>query len=53
MPVLVATNVRPIKLIDREGLMKMSATNSLLSMMAAVLFVSSQTTLKSKIPLLD
>ena len=53
MPVLVATNVRPIKLIDREGLMKMSAINSLLSMMAAVLFVSSQTTLKSKIPLLD
>ena len=53
MPVLVATNVRPIKLIDLAGLMKMSATNSLLSMMAAVLFVSSQTTLKSKIPRLD
>ena len=47
----VATKVRPIKLIDLAGLMKMSATNSLLSMMAAVLFVSSQTTLKSKIPL--
>ena len=39
-----------MKLIDLAGLMNMSATNSLLSMIAAVLFVSSQITLKSKIP---
>ena len=53
MPVLVATKVRPIKLIDLDGLIKMSATNSLLSIMAAVLFVSSQITLKSNIPRFD
>jgi hypothetical protein len=46
-PDLVATKVNPMKLIDLAGLMKMSATNSLLSMIAAVLFVSSQMTLKS------
>jgi len=39
-----------MKLMDLAGLMNMSATNSLLSMIAAVLFVSSQITLKSKIP---
>ena len=53
MPVLVATKVRPIKLIDLDGLIKMSATNSLLSIIAAVLFVSSQITLKSNIPRFD
>jgi hypothetical protein len=53
MPVLVATKVRPIKLIDLDGLIKMSATNSLLSITAAVLFVSSQITLKSNIPRFD
>ena len=53
MPVLVATKVRPMKLIDLDGLIKMSATNSLLSIMAAVLFVSSQITLKSNIPRFD
>ena len=43
-PVLVATKVRPMKLIERAGLIKMSATNSFESMIAAVLFVSSQIT---------
>ena len=42
-----------MKLIERAGLIKMSATNSLRSMTAAVLFVSSQITTKSNIPLLD
>ena len=37
MPVRVATNVRPMKLIDLAGLIKMSATNSFRSMTAAVL----------------
>jgi hypothetical protein len=43
-PVLVATKVRPMKLIERAGLMKISATNSLLSITDAVLLVSSQMT---------
>ena len=42
-----------MKLIDLAGLMKMSATNSFASMIAAVLLVSSQITTKSNIPRSD
>ena len=50
-PVLVATNVRPMKLIERAGLIKMSALNSFASITSGVLFVSSQITTKSDKPL--
>ena len=49
-PVLVATKFNVMKLIERAGLMKIVATNSFLSITEAVLFVSSQTTLKSVRP---
>ena len=39
-----------MKLIERFGLIKISATNSFLSIISPVLFVSSQTTEKSVIP---
>ena len=42
-----------MKLIDLAGLTKMSALNWLASIMSGVLFVSSQTTTKSVIPLFD
>ena len=47
----VATNVSPMKLIERAGLIKISARNSFASIISAVLFDSSQTTKKSVIPL--
>ena len=50
-PVLVATKVRPMKLIERAGLIKISALNSFASITSGVLFVSSQITTKSVIPL--
>src|SRR5210317_2323423 len=50
-PVLVATNCNVIKLILLAGLMKISATNSFLSITSPVLLVSSHTTKKSVIPL--
>ena len=52
-PVLVATKVRPMKLIERAGLIKISALNSFASITSGVLFESSQITRKSEIPLLD
>ena len=51
IPVRVATNVSPMKLIERAGLIKISARNSFASIISAVLFDSSQTTKKSVIPL--
>ena len=50
-PVLTATKFSVTKLIDLAGLIKISALNSFLSITAAVLLVSSATTLKSVIPL--
>ena len=50
-PVLLATNVRPMKLIDLAGLTKMSALNWFASTISGVLFDSSQTTKNSVIPL--
>ena len=52
IPVRVATNVSPMKLIERAGLMKISARNSFASITSGVLLVSSQTTRNSLIPLL-
>ena len=49
-PVLVATKVRPMKLIERAGLIKISHLNSFASITSGVLFVSSQITTKSVIP---
>ena len=46
-PVLVATKVRPMKLIDLAGLTKMSARNSFRSITSGVLFVSSHMSKKS------
>ena len=50
-PVLTATKLSVMKLMERAGLMKILAINSFRSITAAVLFDSSQTTLKSVIPL--
>ena len=52
MPVLVATKVRPMKLIERAGFTKMSALKVFESITSGVLFDSSQMTTKSEIPLL-
>ena len=52
MPVLVATNVSPMKLIERAGFTKMSALKVFESITSGVLLVSSQMTTKSEIPLL-
>ena len=51
-PVRTPTKLRVTKLIERAGLTNTFAINSFLSITAAVLFVASQTSLKSVIPLL-
>ena len=50
-PERVATKLSEMKLIDRLGLIKISALNSFLSITSLVLFVLSHTTPKSVIPL--
>ena len=51
MPVLVATNVNPMKLIERAGFTNMSALKVFASITSGVLLDSSQIRTNSEIPL--